>query len=381
MTVTLPIVVLVGLSALAGGLIFGQSGVIGGALLGGCVFAWPIWAWTVRRWRRSVAERDGLTPNVRRLAVATGLIGPSGSVMEQAETTVRLPLMWAGLILDLAVLVAYVVLTVRGSATLAIACIVAGCLFIAGAIGSDLRRSGSIVATIAIVASIAAAIAWVLLPRILVAAWVSVGAVTFTTVLAVSSLALLVWLPGDHVARQRSTFIGLAVVSIFSLAISTASAARFVSLPASRSEPSRIPVASPTVLATWASFTTGAAKPHQTSADGLQITDVETGTGRAAHPGDVLTVRYIMWLSDGRQADSSDAAGGPFKFTLGTGEVIPGWDEGVPGMAVGGTRRLVIPPSLAYGDRGTANQSGTYVVPPNTTLIFVIQLISISSGA
>jgi len=301
--------------------------------------------------------------------------------MEQAETTVRLPLIWAGLILGFAVLVAYVVLTVRGSATLAIACIAAGCLFIAGAISYDLRRSGSIVATIAIAASVAAAIAWVLLPRILVAAWVSVGAVTFTTVLAVSSLALLVWLPRDHGARQRWTSIGLVVVSILSLAISTGSAARFVSQPASRSESSRIPVASPAVLATWASFTTGASKLHQTLADGLQITDVETGTGKTAHRGDVLTVRYIMWLSDGRQVDSSDAAGSPFKFTLGTGEVIQGWDEGVPGTAVGGTRRLVIPSSLAYGDRGAANQSGTYVVPPNTTLIFVIQLLSISSGA
>ncbi len=380
MTVTLPIAGVIGLSALAGGLLFGQSGVIGGALLGGCVFAWPIWAWTMRRWRRWVAERNGLTPNVRRLAVATGLTGPSGSVMEQAETTVRLPLIWAVLILGFAVFVAYVVLTVRGSATVAIACIVAGCLVIAGAIGYDLRRSGSIVATTAIIASVAAAIAWVLLPRILVAAWVSVGAVTFTTVLAFSSLALLVWLPRDHVARQRWTSIGLVVVSILSLAVSTASAARFVSQPASRSEATRIPVVSPAVLATWALFTTGAAKSHQTLADGVQITDVEAGTGRTVHAGDVLTVRYIMWLSDGRQVDSSDAARSPFKFTLGTGEVIQGWDEGVPGMAVGGTRRLVIPPSLAYGDRGAANQSGTYVVPPNTTLIFVVQLLSIFSG-
>ncbi len=152
MTVTLPVLVVVLLSAVAGALLFGRSGVIGGALLGCCVFTWPIWAWTVRRWRRWVAERDGLTPNVLRLAVATGLTGPSGSVVEQAETTVRVPLIWALLILGFAVLAAYVVLTARGSATVAIACIVAGCLFIAGAIGYDLRRSGSIVATIAIVA-------------------------------------------------------------------------------------------------------------------------------------------------------------------------------------------------------------------------------------
>lgn len=111
------------------------------------------------------------------------------------------------------------------------------------------------------------------------------------------------------------------------------------------------------------------------------ITDVEPGLGTAAKPGDVLTVRYIMWLSDGRQVDSTDAAGRAFTFTLGKGDVIQGWDEGVPGMATGGTRRLVIPPALAYGEGGTVDEAGTYVVPPNTTLVFVIQLMSITPGA
>ena len=137
-----------------------------------------------------------------------------------------------------------------------------------------------------------------------------------------------------------------------------------------------VAIASPRVIAMWASFATGADKPHKTMADGLQISDVETGNGTVARTGDLLTARYIMWLSDARQADSSDAYGSPFKFTLGTGMVIQGWDEGVPGMAVGGTRRLVIPPTLAYGDRGVANASGVYVVPPNTTLVFIVQLVS-----
>jgi len=111
-------------------------------------------------------------------------------------------------------------------------------------------------------------------------------------------------------------------------------------------------------------------------ADGLQITDVTTGSGTVARSGDVLTVRYIMWLSDGKQVDSSDAAGESFTFTLGTGMVIQGWDEGLLGMAAGGTRRLVIPPPLAYGDRGATTASGVYVVPPNTTLVFYIRLLS-----
>ena len=137
-----------------------------------------------------------------------------------------------------------------------------------------------------------------------------------------------------------------------------------------------IEIASPTVEATWASFTTGADKQHRTLEDGLQVTDVESGSGTVARSKDMLTVRYILWLSDGRQVDSSDAEGGSFKFTVGTGAVIRGWDEGVPGMAVGGTRRLVIPPALAYGDRGTANQSGVYVIPPNAILFFVIRLVA-----
>jgi FKBP-type peptidyl-prolyl cis-trans isomerase len=128
--------------------------------------------------------------------------------------------------------------------------------------------------------------------------------------------------------------------------------------------------------ATWAAFGTGSNLTPTTLQDGLQVTDVQVGTGTLASSGDVLSVRYIMWLSDGKQADSSDAEGGAFQFTLGAGTVIKGWEEGVPGMRVGGMRRLVIPPLLAYGDSGAADASGGYVVPPNTTLVFIIQLIS-----
>ncbi|HKW59665.1 MAG TPA: FKBP-type peptidyl-prolyl cis-trans isomerase [Candidatus Dormibacteraeota bacterium] len=269
----------------------------------------------------------------------------------------------------------------KGSAAAVIAAMTAACLWLAGAIAYDRRRSGSVAASLGITASIAAALAWVLLPRLAVPAWIAVGAVTLTTVFAFFLIGLLAWLPGSQPMRRRWTTVGLVVISLVSVALSGVSAARFFVQPVTTSKTSLIPVASPAVVATRASFTTGADKPHQTLADGLEITDVEPGAGTGAKPGDVLTVRYIMWLNDGRQVDSTDVAGRPFTFTLGSGEVIQGWDEGVPGLAVGGTRRLVIPPALAYGDGGTVDRSGTYVVPPRTTLVFVIQLTSVKPGA
>lgn len=139
-------------------------------------------------------------------------------------------------------------------------------------------------------------------------------------------------------------------------------------------------VASPRAIANWATFTTGADQPHQTLADGLQITDVGTGGGAFAHTRDLLTVQYIGWLSDGCQVASSDSDGQLFKFTLGRGEVIAGWDEGVPGLGVGGIRRLVVPPALAYGPNGVINQSGAYVIPPNATLVFIVRLMSVTQS-
>lgn len=146
---------------------------------------------------------------------------------------------------------------------------------------------------------------------------------------------------------------------------------------ASHSSPTpRVPVVSPTLLATWASSATGADKPARTLSDGLEIVDVETGNGAGAHSQELLTVRYIIWLSDGRQVDSTDAHGQDFKFTLGAGQVIRGWDEGLVDMAVGGLRRLVIPAGLAYGASGVTDQSGVYVIPPNATLISLIRLVA-----
>jgi FKBP-type peptidyl-prolyl cis-trans isomerase len=106
---------------------------------------------------------------------------------------------------------------------------------------------------------------------------------------------------------------------------------------------------------------------------GLQYWDIVVGTGKVAKEGDGVRVHYTGWLTNGKKFDSSVDAGRPFTFVLGNGEVIKGWDEGVAGMKVGGKRQLHIPPDLAYGENGTPD--GT--IPPNSALIFDVQLLSI----
>jgi peptidylprolyl isomerase len=108
------------------------------------------------------------------------------------------------------------------------------------------------------------------------------------------------------------------------------------------------------------------------TASGLQIIDIEVGSGDEASGGETVIVHYTGWLADGTKFDSSVDRGQPFSFSLGAGEVIPGWDEGVVGMKVGGTRRLIIPPDLAYGAQGRPP-----VIPANAELTFDVQLLSI----
>ncbi len=101
--------------------------------------------------------------------------------------------------------------------------------------------------------------------------------------------------------------------------------------------------------------------------------DLKTGTGAEAKSGDKVTVQYVGALYDnGTQFDSSYSHGQPFSFQLGSGQVIPGWDQGVAGMKAGGRRELIIPPDLAYGAQG---QPPT--IPANATLVFVIDLVSV----
>lgn len=105
---------------------------------------------------------------------------------------------------------------------------------------------------------------------------------------------------------------------------------------------------------------------------GLQYWDIKIGTGQEAKSGDKVKVHYTGWFTSGKKFDSSVDAHQPYSFTLGQGSVIKGWDEGVAGMKVGGKRQLRIPPELAYGENGYKN-----IIPPNSTLIFDVQLLSI----
>ncbi len=110
------------------------------------------------------------------------------------------------------------------------------------------------------------------------------------------------------------------------------------------------------------------------SETGLGIIDIETGTGETPEAGQTLAVHYTGWLSDGTKFDSSLDRGTPFEFPLGAGQVIPGWDEGVTTMKVGGKRRLIIPPELAYGEQGRPS------IPPNSELTFDIELLEIKEA-
>ncbi|MEO0324116.1 MAG: FKBP-type peptidyl-prolyl cis-trans isomerase [Myxococcota bacterium] len=104
----------------------------------------------------------------------------------------------------------------------------------------------------------------------------------------------------------------------------------------------------------------------------MQIDDIEVGTGDEAVAGKPVSVHYTGTLTDGTKFDSSLDRGQPFKFGLGGGQVIKGWDEGVAGMKVGGKRKLTIPPEKAYGARGFPP-----VIPPNSTLVFTIELLAV----
>lgn len=110
----------------------------------------------------------------------------------------------------------------------------------------------------------------------------------------------------------------------------------------------------------------------QSDNETLKSEDLNIGFGEVAKAGDTVEVHYTGTLLDGTKFDSSLDRGKPFEFTLGSGQVIKGWDDGIVGMKVGGKRKLTIPPSLAYGD-----QSRGTVIKPNSTLVFEVELITI----
>lgn len=109
----------------------------------------------------------------------------------------------------------------------------------------------------------------------------------------------------------------------------------------------------------------------QTTSDGLKIQDEVLGTGKEVKSGDTVTVNYLGTLTDGQKFDSSFDRNQPFTTQIGVGQVIKGWDEGIIGMKVGGKRKLVIPPSLGYGDQAAGS------IPPNSTLVFEVELLDV----
>ncbi len=115
------------------------------------------------------------------------------------------------------------------------------------------------------------------------------------------------------------------------------------------------------------------ASKERTTPSGLKITDLIIGTGAEAKAGEKVSVNYRGSLTNGKEFDSSYSRNEAFTFPLGAGRVIRGWDEGVAGMKVGGKRKLVIPPDLAYGERGAGG-----AIPPNATLIFEVELLKVS---
>ncbi len=124
-------------------------------------------------------------------------------------------------------------------------------------------------------------------------------------------------------------------------------------------------------------------KEHATASPQLQKIDIKVGAGDEAEVGKTVSVHYTGWLYDenapdkkGKKFDSSFDRQETFSFMLGAGRVIKGWDQGVQGMKVGGQRTLIIPPSMAYGERGAGN-----IIPPNATLIFDVELISLKASS
>ncbi|MDR3419899.1 MAG: FKBP-type peptidyl-prolyl cis-trans isomerase [Xanthobacteraceae bacterium] len=130
------------------------------------------------------------------------------------------------------------------------------------------------------------------------------------------------------------------------------------------------------VVATLAPAAAQTAGKPMTTPSGLQIIDTKVGTGASPKTGQICVMHYTGWLYEngakGAKFDSSVDRGKPFEFPIGMHRVIPGWDEGVATMKVGGKRTLIIPPDLGYGARGAGN-----VIPPNATLMFDVELLEI----
>jgi FKBP-type peptidyl-prolyl cis-trans isomerase len=122
------------------------------------------------------------------------------------------------------------------------------------------------------------------------------------------------------------------------------------------------------------------ADPMQTTPAGARYRDLQPGNGEIAAPGDIATMHFTGWLDDngskGREFYNSRSEGTPVSFVIGTDRVMPGWNDGIVGMRQGGKRLLLLPPALGYGARGVQD-----IVPPNASLIFIIELLDLEKRA
>jgi peptidylprolyl isomerase len=143
--------------------------------------------------------------------------------------------------------------------------------------------------------------------------------------------------------------------------------------PEDEAEPAEAVVPAPAPLATsYAPELNVNLDGMEETESGLRYEVLKEGTGAIVQPGQTAVVHYTGWLPDGTKFDSSRDRGEPFGFPVGAGQVIQGWDEGVAGMAIGEERKLVIPPALGYGPAGAGD-----VIPPNSTLVFDVELLEI----
>jgi len=164
-------------------------------------------------------------------------------------------------------------------------------------------------------------------------------------------------------------------IILFLVALAVGGGIYILSNKTSANQPLATPDTSTTITTTEPTATTVATssgKPTTMETDKLIIQDERVGTGAEAVSGKKITVNYSGTLTDGTKFDSSYDRGTPFTFTLGAGEVIQGWDQGFAGMKVGGKRKLTIPSSLGYGAQGAGS-----AIPPNATLIFEVELLSV----
>jgi peptidylprolyl isomerase len=185
-----------------------------------------------------------------------------------------------------------------------------------------------------------------------------------------------------HVRKLRlnvGLVIALLLVGILAACAPTTGTSEPAAEASTATATAEAPVEQPTE-ATTATPAPAATQPGEenaiTTASGLKYIEIEKGTGPAPQPGEVVSVNYRGMLEDGTEFDNSYDRGEPFQFALGEGMVIPGWDEGIAMMHQGGKARLIIPPDLAYGEAGASG-----VIPPNATLTFEVELVSISPGS